>query len=104
MSELNISPEQLALRERLAGNLKKLRIKRKVSQEGLADLAGFHRTYVSQVERMVTNISLDNICLLAIALGCDPAELLARKAEDGVDEHAATAAVAKKSGRRASPK
>ncbi|WP_175772474.1 helix-turn-helix domain-containing protein [Paraburkholderia phenazinium] len=77
----NLTPEQAALRFRLSKNLKKLRAAQKISQEALADRAGLHRTYVSQVERMVTNASLDNICLLAVALESDPATLFAATVE-----------------------
>jgi transcriptional regulator with XRE-family HTH domain len=53
-----------------------MRAMRKLSQEGLAELAGFHRTYVSQLERCVTNISIDGLERLAHALGEDVLELL----------------------------
>jgi transcriptional regulator with XRE-family HTH domain len=53
-----------------------LRSARKLSQEGLAELAGFHRTYVSQLERCVTNISIDGLERLAHALNVDMLELL----------------------------
>jgi transcriptional regulator with XRE-family HTH domain len=78
-----LKPEQTALRRRLSENLKKFRATQDISQEGLADLAGLHRTYISQVERMVTNVSLDNISLLAKALGVDAVELLAKFEGDG---------------------
>lgn len=66
------SPETtLAIRQRLASNLRAQRQRLNLSQEALADLAGLHRTYVSQVERTVTNVSLDNISRLAEALGVD---------------------------------
>lgn len=65
-----------SLRNRFAHNLRNLRTQPGISQEGLAELAGFHRTYVSQVERRVTNISLDNIEKLAKALKVDSADLL----------------------------
>ena len=43
----------------------------------MAELADFHRTYVSQLERCVTNISVDGLEKLAIALDVDILELLA---------------------------
>jgi transcriptional regulator with XRE-family HTH domain len=46
------------------------------SQEQLAEEAQFHRTYVSQLERCVTNISIDGLERLAQALGVDITELL----------------------------
>ncbi|WP_207000776.1 helix-turn-helix domain-containing protein [Trinickia mobilis] len=77
-----LKPGQAALRSRLSKNLKKIRAAQNISQEELGDRAGLHRTYISQVERMVTNISLDNIYLLSEALSVDPAELLAPVDED----------------------
>jgi len=49
-----------------------------LSQEGLAEDAGFHRTFVSQIERERNNISIDNIERLAAALGVDLIDLLER--------------------------
>jgi len=66
-----------AARQRVAANLKRLRKERGLSQEAMAELADFHRTYVSQLERCVTNISLDGLERLADALGVDVLELLA---------------------------
>ncbi|UBM09343.1 helix-turn-helix domain-containing protein [Cupriavidus metallidurans] len=62
------SSQQLA-RANLSANIKALRAQRKLSQEALAHEAKLHRTYVSQVERMIVNVSLDNLVLLADALG-----------------------------------
>jgi transcriptional regulator with XRE-family HTH domain len=49
-------------------NVKAIRSEAALSQEKLAELAGFHRTYVSQVERCVTNASVDNVERLAKVL------------------------------------
>lgn len=59
-------------------NLKRLRTERGLSQERMAELADFHRTYVSQLERCVTNISIDGLERIAHALGVDVVELLAQ--------------------------
>jgi len=59
-------------------NIKRLRVDRSLSQEQLAELANFHRTYVSQLERCVTNISIDGLERLAAALQVDIVELLRR--------------------------
>ena len=66
-----------AARQRVAVNLKRLRKERGLSQEAMAELAEFHRTYVSQLERCVTNISLDGLERLAKALAVDVVDLLA---------------------------
>ncbi len=47
-----------------------------LSQEGLADVAVLHWTFVGQVERGRRNISLHNLLKLAGALGIDPGELV----------------------------
>lgn len=59
----------------LAANVLRLRTKMGVSQEKLAELAGFHRTYVSQVERCATNASTANIQKLADALNVPVVDL-----------------------------
>lgn len=47
-----------------------------LSQEGLADAAKLHWTFVGQVERGRRNISLHNLLKLAAALDIDPGELV----------------------------
>jgi transcriptional regulator with XRE-family HTH domain len=64
------------LRRRLAENVRRLRTAKKLSQERLSESCGFHRTYISQVERSVTNITLDNLQRIAEALGEEPPVLL----------------------------
>jgi transcriptional regulator with XRE-family HTH domain len=56
-------------------NLRHLRHAAGLSQEALADLAGLHWTYVGSVERGERNVSIDNICRLAWALGVDVPDL-----------------------------
>ena len=65
-------------RTRLARHLRALRAVRGLSQEALADMAALHRTYVGSIERCERNVSLDNIEKLAVALGVDVCDLLAR--------------------------
>ena len=71
------SPRSLPkARARAAANIRRLRTAQELSQDQLAELAQFHRTYVSQLERCVTNISIDGLERLAQALGVDIVELL----------------------------
>ncbi|MCL5770711.1 MAG: helix-turn-helix transcriptional regulator [Actinobacteria bacterium] len=44
------------------------RLKRKISQEALAEKAGVHRTYIGMIERAEKNITLRNIEKIAKAL------------------------------------
>lgn len=50
---------------------------RGLSQEALGEVAGLHRTYIGDIEQGRRNVSLLNICRIAGALDCQPAELLA---------------------------
>ena len=63
-------------RQILAQNLRLLRFHRRWSQETLGFEAGLHRTYISQIEKGKSNISIDNIEKLAHALGLTVSELL----------------------------
>jgi transcriptional regulator with XRE-family HTH domain len=55
-----------------------LRIKREMSQERLAELAGIHRTYIGDVERGTRNIALINMTRIAGALEVTLQELVGR--------------------------
>jgi transcriptional regulator with XRE-family HTH domain len=52
-----------------------------ISQEKLAEITGFHRTYIGMVERGERNISLKNINVFANAFNLSTSELL-----EGVNE------------------
>lgn len=74
-------------------NVRAFRKARGWSQEALAERSGLHWTYVGSVERAERNVSIDNICRLAAALGRTPVDLLAEpvaawpsKAVIGADE------------------
>jgi len=55
--------------------LRELRISAGFTQEELADAAKLDRSYVGSVERGERNLSIENVCRLANAIGVSPAEL-----------------------------
>ncbi|WP_423175112.1 helix-turn-helix domain-containing protein [Stenotrophomonas maltophilia] len=59
-----------------AGNVRRLRKERGLSQEELAEAAGVHRTYVGMIERGEKNVTIYNIERIALALGVRPGSLL----------------------------
>ena len=64
------------IRERLARNLRRLRLARGWSQEQFAFEASIHRTYVSDIERGARNPTIKVIERLAGALDVKPGQLL----------------------------
>ena len=60
-------------------NLKKFREEQGMSQEKIAEKAGLHRTYISDIERRKRSISLSNIQKIAEALGVEPYMLLKKE-------------------------
>jgi transcriptional regulator with XRE-family HTH domain len=65
------------LRMVVAGNMRRLREARGLSQEALAEEADIHRVNISKIERGKHAPSLDNLHWIAKALGVSAAELLA---------------------------
>lgn len=52
------------------------RLKKRISQEALAEKAGVHRTYIGMIERAEKNITLKNIEKIAKALNVKISKLL----------------------------
>lgn len=48
--------------------IRKFRIEKQISQESFADMCGLHRTYISDIERGLRNVSIENIEKMATAL------------------------------------
>lgn len=67
-----------SLREILAFNVRTFRVLRGLSQERLGFEAELDRTFISQVERARTNVSIDNVEKLAKCLDVDPSLLFIR--------------------------
>jgi len=63
-------------RIQLGKTLRKERLRLRLSQEGLAEKADLHWTYIGGIERGERNVSLLNIVKLARALGMTPSSLL----------------------------
>jgi len=66
------------LRELFAGNLRRIRHKKGVSQDDLAYSAEVSRSYLSQIETGKYNVSLKVIAKLSEVLDVEPAEFLRR--------------------------
>jgi transcriptional regulator with XRE-family HTH domain len=64
------------IRAKFGKHLRKIREGKGLTQEGLADLAGLHFTYIGQIERGKRNPSLINLERLAKALKIDAGKLL----------------------------
>lgn len=76
--EKDKAPMDAELRAILAENVARIRKKQNLSQEVLAAQAGFHRSYVSQIEQRRKNISLESLAKLAVALDVQAHTLLKR--------------------------
>jgi len=64
------------LLSRFAGNVRRLRAKKKMSQKALADRVGISVSYVSMLERGQRSPPLETIEKMAKALGVTPASML----------------------------
>jgi transcriptional regulator with XRE-family HTH domain len=62
--------------KRVGQNIKRLRLKRKWSQEQLAFEANLHRAYIGQIERGEKSIGLVNLQKIARAIGVSTRDLL----------------------------
>jgi len=64
------------LLKNIATNLRRHRANLGLSQEALADLCGYHRTYIGSIERAERNITIATLCSLATSLNITVCELL----------------------------
>ena len=69
--------------EEFGKRIRQLRTERNLSQEQLAELTGFHRTYIGMVERGERNLSLSNIGVFAKTFDMSVSELLDFKSKRG---------------------
>lgn len=59
-----------------AANIRRLRTRAALTQEGLASASGLDVTYVARVERATINLSIGVLAQIADALGVEPGRLL----------------------------
>ncbi len=69
--------EKITIEKRLGMSVKNWRSRLKIPQDELAQRAGFHRSYISDIERGTRNVSLKSIEKLADALGISVLTLFA---------------------------
>lgn len=62
------------VKERFGDRVRELRKDAGFTQEELADAAELDRSYVGSIERGERNLSIENVCRLALAIGVSPAE------------------------------
>jgi transcriptional regulator with XRE-family HTH domain len=74
-----IKPAPMDLLTRFAGNVRRLRAKKRLSQKSLADKVGISVSYVSMLERGQRSPPLETVERMAKALGVTPANLLGGK-------------------------
>jgi transcriptional regulator with XRE-family HTH domain len=84
MSYSHLKGEMVMTPEKAFGKvLREIRHERSLSQEELGFESGYHRTYISLLERGRKSPSLNTVFQLAAALGVPPSEIL-RRTEDGI--------------------
>jgi transcriptional regulator with XRE-family HTH domain len=62
------------VKHRFGNRVRELRKEAGFTQEELADAAELDRSYVGSVERGERNLSIENVCRLAGAVGVSPAD------------------------------
>ena len=67
--------EEFDIKIKFGLRLRQLRKEKGISQEELMVATGIHRTYLSEVERGIRNISIINVEKISLALGIDVMEM-----------------------------
>jgi transcriptional regulator with XRE-family HTH domain len=72
-----LNPQECtALKKALGTLVRERRLQIGLSQEDLGFECGLHRTYIGSIERGETNLSLENMAVLAISLRCEIIDLI----------------------------
>ena len=64
------------IREKLAKNVKKYRLKRHLKREELSLALGYDNSYISKLEKSRINVTIDKIAQIATYFKTEPYELL----------------------------
>lgn len=67
---------KINLRKQTARNIKKIRTKKKLTQEKAAEIIGFHYKYYQKIESGSVNLTLDSLEKIGTAFKIDPKTLL----------------------------
>ena len=63
-SELQTQSRRLAVQKALGGRIATWRIRKRISQEELADICGLHRSHMGQVERGESNVTMSTLLII----------------------------------------
>lgn len=77
----------MSIQSVFAGNMRRYRKAAGLTQEGLAERSGLHRTYIGGIEQKRINISIKNAERIAVALGINPALLFVEYESDDIIKH-----------------
>ncbi len=66
----------ISIEVRVGNRIREIRNKKGISQEKLAFKCKLHRTYISDIERGLRNVSIKNIEKISKALGVPPEDLI----------------------------
>lgn len=64
------------IREKIANNIRNLRVAKKLKREELSLALGFDNSYISKLERQSVNITIDKLTKIADYLGVEVFKLL----------------------------
>ena len=78
-------PRVLETQQRVGKRIRALRESRMLTQEALANMAGFTQKYLGEVERGTGNITIELLTKLAAALGVSPASIMENDHEQARD-------------------
>jgi transcriptional regulator with XRE-family HTH domain len=82
--------DALNILQLIGQTIRELRLERGMTQQQVADLCGFQRTFLSAVEKGQYNVSMLTLLKISVALGVLPAELLRRVTKAAMKTFAAS--------------